>query len=182
VARLSKARLKRIVQKGASPPNPSESYLNSLGMLDSVTRDCINVSQGFAGISSPTGKNFYASVLFTAMITKSITLLNIAPLSDWSKKYIEHWDYGSMSNITRSLMETRCAFHYLCTENCTETEWNCRWNLLNLHDCISRKRLFEAQEDARDQVIGFDKQAEELRERLRNNIYFLGLKEQKKAP
>jgi hypothetical protein len=57
-------------------------------------------------------------------------------------------------------------------------EWNCGWNLLNLHDCNSRIRLLEAKPSSDEGLNELRTQAEELRERLRNNAHFLGLRHQ----
>lgn len=79
-----------------------------------------------------------------------------------------------MTGIARTMLELRAAFHYLCTDPCESDEWYCRWNLFNLHDCVARIRLFDAQGDS-DQVAGLMVQAEELRERLRQNQFFQSL-------
>ena len=160
-----------IADLGGLEPEPSENYLESLNMLDNVVRECMHVSRGYAGIRSPHGRHFYASVLFTVMIGRGLSLLMLAPHSPWTSKQIEHWDYSSMTGIARTMIELRVAFYYLCTEECTEDEWNFRWNLFNLHDCTSRIRMFDALGQT-DQVEAFKEQAEELRERLTTNPFF----------
>lgn len=159
---------------------PSESYLESLNVLDNVVRECINVSGSYSGISSPSGRHFYASVLFTSLITRGVSLVTLAPHSPWADKMIEHWDYATAAVIARTMMELRAAFHYLCVDPCTDDEWDCRWNVLNLHDCTARKKLFDATGNDPEQVAGFEAQAEELRERLKANAYFTQLGQQKK--
>ena len=139
-----------------------------------MARECIWVSKRYAGILAPEGRHFYASVLFVSMITRSISLLNLAPYSPWAVKKIEHWDYSSMTGVARTMLELRAAFYYLCIDPCETDEWYCRWNLFNLHDCVSRIRLFDAQGDP-DQVAGLVVQAEELRDRLRGNQFFNSL-------
>ena len=69
------------------------------------------------------------------------------------------------------MLELRIGFFYLCVEECSTEEWDLRWNLFNLHDCVSRIRLFEASEET-EHVLGFKNQADKLRERLKNNIVF----------
>jgi hypothetical protein len=153
---------------------PSEHYLEVVGMLDNVVRECMYVSRGYAGIRSPTSRHFYASVLFTALITRGVSLAQLMPFTPWAEKRIEHWDYASVAGIVRTMLELRIAFYYLCTEKCSEDEWQCRWNLFNLHDCVSRTRLFEAMSDA-EQVQAFAAQTDELRQRLHSNPYFQSL-------
>src|SRR5260221_4769271 len=154
---------------------PSAGYMQSVQVLDSVVRHCMFLSRQYGGIRAPTSRHFYASVLFTALITRGVSLAIVAPHSPWATKLIEHWDYATATGIVRTLLELRFAFHYLCVDPCTDKEWNCRWNVLNLHDCTARRRLFEARQTDPEQVEGFEKQAEELRERLRNNSHFATL-------
>lgn len=177
--------ISEIVDQGGLEPEPSEGYLESLNMLDNVARECLHVSRGYGGIPSPHGRHFYASVLFTAMISRGLSLLMLAPHSPWTSKQIEHWDYSSMTGITRTMIELRVAYYYLCTDECSDDEWYFRWNLFNLHDCTSRIRMFEAlaemheaegrgeqAESAKKEVEGFKEQSEELRERLTASPFF----------
>jgi len=182
-----------IADRGGLEPEPSEHYLETLKMLDNVVRECIHVSQGYGGIPSPHGRHFYASVLFTGMVTRGVSLLMLAPHSPWTSKLIEHWDYSSMTGISRTMIELRIAFYYLCTEECSEDEWYFRWNLFNLHDCTSRIRMFEALGEAehiegleeqsggfKEQAESFKAQAEELRERLTSSPFFETIDERKR--
>jgi hypothetical protein len=57
-----------------------------------------------------TQKHFHASVLFTAMLSRSLSLLMLAPHSPWAHKMIEHWDYASAAVILRTMMELRAAY------------------------------------------------------------------------
>lgn len=153
---------------------PSDDYLEVVDMFDNVVRECMYVSRGYAGIPSPTSRHFYASVLFTALITRGVSLAQLMPFTPWAEKRIEHWDYASVAGIVRTMLELRIAFYYLCVDTCTQEEWDCRWNVFNLHDCTSRIRLFEAAGDE-DQLNAFQIQADELRERLRSNPHFQSL-------
>ncbi|MEJ2376065.1 MAG: DUF5677 domain-containing protein [Pseudolabrys sp.] len=170
-----------VFRAGNIGAEPSPDYHRALFVLDNVVRECITVSRQYGGLQAATQKNFYASVLFTAMLSRSVSLLMLAPHSPWARKMIEHWDYASAAVILRTMMELRAAFHYLCVDECTDEEWNCRWNLLNLHDCNSRIRLFEAREPADlAQIAGLQAQAEELRNRLRTNGHFETLRHQER--
>ena len=154
---------------------PSPHYRECVSALDNVVRHCIAVSRACAGIPARTGKHYYASLLFTSLTTRSVTLAILLPHSPWSKKQLEHWDYSSTAGIVRSILELRLAFFYLCSEKCAPVEWQCRWNLLNLHDCTSRIHLFENFPDAQDHLDGFSEQAKELRARLTSNPFFNAL-------
>lgn len=155
-------------------PEPSDQYLESLNALDNVVRECMHISHRHHGIASPTGAHYYASVLFVAMITRAVSLLNLSPHSPWAAKLIEHWDYASMTGIVRTMIELRSAFHYLCIDPCTPEEWDCRWNLFNLHDCVSRIRMFDARGEA-GEVAVLVAQADELRDRIQDNSFFQSL-------
>jgi hypothetical protein len=162
-----------ILRAGNIGDQPSADYLRSVDVLDNVVREGITVSRQYAGIQAPSSKHFYASVLYTALLSRSVSLLMLAPHSPWARKMIEHWDYASAAVIVRTMLELRAAFHYLCVDQCSNEEWNCRWNLLNLHDCCSRIRLFEAKPSSDKGLAGLQVQAEELRGRLKANNHFV---------
>jgi hypothetical protein len=176
--------LDQIAARGGVEPKPSDDYLERLNVIDDVVRECIHVSKRYAGIKSPTARHFYASVLFTSLVTKGVSLAIFCPLSPWAQKMVEHWDYGSLTGVVRSMLETRLNFFYLCVEACTDEEWDCRWNLFNLNDCIARRRLFEAQQEMTGvdvpDVAGFAAQADEVRQRLNANTFFLALPEKQR--
>lgn len=159
---------------------PSDHYIETLSALDNALHSCIKVSQKFAGIHSPTGRHFYASVLFTSLCTRGVTLAMVAPHSKWAKRCFEHWDYASVAAMIRSILEVRIAFFYLCIDKCDKDEWDCRWNIFNLHDCCSRIRLFESMESENQDIAPFRKQAEELRNHLLSNSFFMSLSEKKR--
>jgi hypothetical protein len=163
-----------VVDASALGPEPSPGYTESLDLIDNVVRECMFISKSYARLQAPTYRHFYASVLFTVMLTRGVSLLTLAPLTPWAQKKIEHWDYASLAILVRTMIELRIAFYYLCTEACSDDEWNCRWNLLNLHDCVSRLRIAEVKEDAAE-ISALKEQAEELRERLRSNNHFCAL-------
>ncbi len=158
---------------------PTNRYKERLDALDNALYSCIEVSQRLAGIPSPTGRHFYASVLFTSLCTRGLSLAIIAPHSRWAKRRIEHWDYASIAGMARSIFEVRIAFFYLCIDECKKAEWECRWNLFNLHDCQSRIRLFEFM-DSEGQAVAFKKEAEGLRQRLLSNSFFITLPERQR--
>lgn len=143
-----------------------------MAALDSVVRDCIEVSHACEGIRSPTGSHYFASVLFTSLCTRAVSIAVMTPYSPWSKKLVEHWDYASMASLTRALLEVRLAFFYLCVETCSDDEWQCRWNIFNIHDCRSRLRLFTELPGSSEDVSSFQEQLKELQERLTSNAHF----------
>ena len=172
--------LESIVDDSRLGGEPSPEYLENVNMIDNIVRECMYVSKSYGGILAPSGRHSYAAIIFTALITRGVSLAILTPYTPWAEKRIEHWDYASVTGIVRTMLELRLAFYYLCVDKCSDDEWYCRWNIFNLHDCVSRIRLFESMEKSQDQVNSFQKQAEELRERLKSNLYFAALPEKQK--
>jgi hypothetical protein len=173
---MSLAFLKKLFGRTANAnTSASENYKARIEAFESVLNDCINVSNNCAGIPAPTGAHFYASVLFTALCSRGVSFAILAPGTSWSKKIVDHWDYASLAVLVRSLLEIRLAFFYLCVEQCDRTEWDCRWNIFNLHDCMARIHLFSEMDSNSADIPGFQTQAEELKGRLNNNAFFLAL-------
>ena len=154
---------------------PSSNYQQRVDALVNVVHHCIAVSNACAGIPAPSSAHYWASVLFTSLCTRGYSLAVLVPNSPLAKKEIEHWDFTSAAGIVRSILEVRLAFFYLCVEPVASEEWNCRWNLFNLHDCTSRLHLFQDTPSGERDIEGFVKQADELRQRLKSNSFFLSL-------
>jgi hypothetical protein len=158
---------------------PSTEYVERIHAFDGAVRECISVSRELSGIPSPTSSHFWASILFTTLCTRAVSIATLAPYSPWSKHLIDQWDYASLASLTRSFLEIRLAFFYLAIEPCTDAEWNCRWNVFNIHDCTARiHMLAELQSDT--DSAGFQGQLDELRTRLLGNQFFLSLPEKQR--
>lgn len=164
----------RIVNK------PPDEYAEALEKVVSTVSECMLLSRSNAGISAPTGRHYFASVIFTSLITRAVTLVFISPYSPWSRRTFEHWDHASVANVARTVMEMRLNFRYLCSDGIGEDEWNCRWNLFNLHDCTARIDLMTVLGNA-DQVTALAGQADELRVRLLANPYFSSLPDKRRS-
>lgn len=141
-----------------------------------VTIAATNVSYSLAGKKSEP-KLFWATVIFTKLCTTSYTLLQILPNSQVSRHKISHWDFSSVATLGRNIIENYHTLFYLCFDEISEEEYQCRKQLFNLHDCISRKKVFSnfGNEDARD----FDRTATELRANLEQNSIFKGFSEKR---
>jgi len=161
-----------IVNDARLGAEPSAEYLERISVLDRAVRECMFVSRSYAGIPAPTSQHYYASVLFTALVTRAVSLMNLAPHSPWAQKIIEHWDYSSATGIVRTMMELRFAFYYFCVDKCSTTEWECRWHIFNLHDCVTRKRLLETLDGKEDEIRKLEDAAESLRNLLKDNASF----------
>lgn len=85
-----------------------------------------------------------------------------------------------MTGIVRSMLELRLALFYIAIEPMTRDEWECRWNVFNLHDCRSRIKLFEAAATMRDEppsseIAQMEQIIPDLQARLQGNPVFQGL-------
>jgi hypothetical protein len=165
---------------GNKGEEPSEDYSRALFVFDNVVRDCIGVSRQHGGIQAPSTKHFYASVLFTALVARSVSLAMLAPHSPWAQKLVEHWDYATAAIIVRTMMELRAAFHYLCVDQTSDEEWQCRWALLRLHDYNSRLKVLAAKLATAEDISELKIEAEKVRDELRANQHFLTLRHQQK--
>lgn len=160
-----------ILDKSAMPEPPTSAYSNALERLDGVVRTAIALSRSCGGIPSESGRHYYASVLFTTLLVRSVSLLQIAPLSNWAAKVIEHWDYASCSVIARTILEIRLCFYYLCVDQCDDDEWKCRWEAMNIHDCAHRIKIFEAL-GQEGEAAEHRKVMDRLIERIASNEHF----------
>lgn len=144
------------------------SYYETKLNFESLVGKCVNTSCSFANIPSKSQQHFYASVIFTKICVTAKTLLLILP-EDKNK----HWDYSSASSLTRNIIECTLIFYYLCIDKVDKSEWGCRWNIFNLHDCKARISLYEKlgiKEEEKSKEIEND-----LKNRLYKNKYFLSL-------
>lgn len=152
---------------------PSDEYNERIAAFESTLRECFELSQRCADIPAPTAAHFYASVLFTSLCSRCASFGILAPGTSLSSKAFDHWDYASLAVLARSILEIRISFFYLCTQDCTPVEWECRWNIFNLHDCTARIHLFQELDASSCDLPGFQAQADELRTRLTSNEFFL---------
>ena len=160
-----------ILDQAAMSELPTSLYSSALDRLDNVVRAAMALSKRCGGIPAASGRHYYASVLFTTLVVRAVSLLQIAPLSNWAQKVIEHWDYASCSVIARTILEIRLCFFYLCVDPCSDDEWKCRWEAMNIHDCAHRIKLFDAL-GREDEVAGHRKVLDELSERIASNSHF----------
>ena len=162
-----------------TPDGPSLQYGSAVEELESALVRSTNISRDCAGIESPTSAHYFASVLFTSLCVRGMSLALLVPHSPFAQKSIEQWDFASVAGVARSILEVRLAFFYLCVESLSKEQWEFRWNLFNLHDCMTRVHLFE--ELRSSDVDAFRDQAEDLRQRLKKNSHFVGLPPKQQA-
>jgi hypothetical protein len=157
-------------------PTPYETYLKK---YDDLVSAATAASQGAAGRISESARHYRGSVIFTKLGVAAVSLLLLLPRNSRVIGQFEHWDFGAVASLVRNLIECYFTFFSLSIDQVSDEEYNCRWNLFNLHDCLSRKRMFESL-GLEEESIGFDEQSKELKERLLRNSYFRSLDEKKR--
>ena len=155
----------------------NKDYNDALKKFDVVISGATSISQGAAGRPAQSSQHFYASTLFTRLCTSGVSLLYLSPRSRLVVPLFSHWDFSAIASLTRNLIECYTTFYYLCIDQVSEDEWNCRWNLFNLHDCLRRRKMFECFGENAVELKAFDDQAAELKARLLDNSCFSSLKE-----
>lgn len=140
---------------------------------------CKNTSSEKAGIPSPTSSHYYSALIFTKLCTSAVSLLSICPPPKKIGKSV-HWDCASAATLTRSIVEAYLVFYYICIEECEEKEWQARWRLLNLHDHMSRLKMFKVMEDAGDQVKQFEEYTPTVQSDLEKTEFFQALSEKQR--
>ena len=157
-----------------------KEYSETYEKYCSIIKECTSTSRRFMGIPSPTSAPFYASLLFTKLCTGSVSIKKLSPEPEQIRSNV-HWDFGSVVSLTRSLIECYLVFFYLCIENCAPEEWDARWKLMNLHDHMSRSKMFKAMgEDIESDEIS-NKIKNEVISALKNNSWFKMFSEKQQA-
>jgi hypothetical protein len=149
-------------------------YEEALREYDEVISACTAISQGAEGIFTESRKHYYASVLFTKLCVSGVSLLQLCPGNRLSMAKFEHWDYSSVGAIARSIIDCSHMYYYLCIDSVSQDEWECRWDICNLHDCLRRHKMFSSME-VLDDADSFTRTAIELREWLSKSNFFATL-------
>ncbi|MGY5796169.1 DUF5677 domain-containing protein [Rheinheimera faecalis] len=145
-----------------------------------VTLDrCKSTSSEKADIPSPTSSHYYSSLIFTKLCTSAESLLSICPSPTKIGKNA-HWDCASAATLTRAIVEAYLVFYYICIEECEEKEWQARWRLLNLHDHMSRLKMFNVMKGAEEQVKQFEKYTPTVQSDLEKSEFFKALSEKQR--
>ena len=136
-----------------------------------IIKQCTISSRRFMGIPSETSAHFYASLLFTKLCTCSISIRNLSPKPELIGKDA-HWDFGSVASLTRNIIECYLVFFYLCIDKCSKDEWDARWRLMNLHDHMSRTKLFQSMGEDVENNKDANNIKKDVLLALNNNVWF----------
>jgi hypothetical protein len=111
---------------------------------------------------------FWGSILLYRMVINGETLVSL-----WAeKKTLDHY---SIAVVARSMIETGIMLFYITEPGKSDEEWHLRQNVLYLHDCIARLRLYQAIGNE-EQVVTGREIAEILRTRISGNPVFQAMK------
>src|SRR5712691_7911007 len=138
----------------AQASEAEKRYKAAVSGFDKAVSDATRVSQAAAGRQAEP-RSWWASVLFTRLCTTAVSLLSLAPRSRLAGRYIEHFDFSAVASLTRNLAECYLAFFYLCVDAVDQDEWLTRLNLLQLHDCTERFKMFRDFDSSDPQLDGF---------------------------
>ena len=108
----------------------------------------------------------YASALFTRLCGFANTLELMTPSIVEDRDRTDLWDFGSYAAVCRATLECCLWFFYLGVEDVGEERWRDRLNLVHLHDCSYRTRLFRTLLNDEDEALKYEKARVELIERL----------------
>ncbi len=151
-----------------------DHYITTLAVFDAAVCEALAVSQAQAGRFTAANIS-YASKIFTRMCGSSISMIRAAPLSRWVKSDFEDWQLSAVAGHARSILDGFILFHYLIAPTSSEAELRARINIMHLNDCTRRIELFKNLESTTDDIAGFERQLEELKERLLTNKFFNAL-------
>jgi hypothetical protein len=138
-----------------------------------------NLSYAKTGIpQSSRNKVFYGATLFTKLCTTAVSISKLCPhpskIGDDA-----NWDYRSVASLTRDIIECYLVFFYLCIEECTDDEWTARLGLMDLHDHMSRVKLFDAMGSVYEENEEAVETRDELLSFLKSNCFFKDLSEKR---
>ena len=149
-----------------------ERYEQVLDRFDGLVAATTAISQGASGRPSESSRHYHAALLYTRLASWGVSALFALPGNQRSIAQFENWDFPAVASLTRNLIECYLVFFYLCVEPIKEEDWECRWNIFNLHDCIRRREFFALLGVDPEALEEFDRGAEDLRGRLRANAKF----------
>lgn len=152
------------------PPSYTlNDYHRALSNFDKAVCEACAVSNFTAGRKVEAYKG-HSSHIFTRMCHHSVGLVSALPKSRWAKRDYECWEFSLVASHVRALMEGYLLFSYL-SEKTSDEEWYVKLNIMHLNDCSRRLRLHQnIRQD--DDVEGFKKQQDEIKERLKSSSYF----------
>lgn len=152
-----------------------EVYRAALRGFDAAVCDALAVGQAISGRMASHRIGF-GTHISTRITGHAQAMVRAAPLSRWARSDFNSWDFCALAGHARAIIEGLLLFHYLTDEPESDEEWSARINVMNLNDCTRRIQVLGGF-GLTEEVAGLEVQAEELREKLKANAWFVSLKE-----
>lgn len=149
----------------------ASDYRKALHRFDVSLCEATAVSQAQAGryVSAHLG---YATHIFARMCAHAQAMIRAVPHSRWVEADFWNWDFGAAAGHARAIFEGHLLFSYLIAAPNSEAEMKSRIEVMHLNDCTRRIELHKDIEAPQEEIDKFEKQREEVRERLKRNTYF----------
>jgi hypothetical protein len=154
-------------------------YHEEVSAFDSAITEATSLSLAVAGRKAPE-PSWRACLLYTRLCVNGVSLLALVPGSRFAGRTIDHYDFSAVASMARNIWECYFIFFYLGVDLKESDEWFTRLNVLQLHDCLSRWKMFHEFDGSDSQLADFLKQADELRERIGGRAHFLGFSEKRR--
>lgn len=149
-----------------------EEYLAALEAMDSAVCEALAVGQAQA-VRLATPCIGYATYVYARLCSHGVAAMRAVPLSRWVQSNHEDWSFNILACHARAILEGYLYYTYLVSPSDEDVEeGRARITLLQLNDCYSRLKIFAGNSD---QEPHFQRQTEELRDRLRGIAYFQAL-------
>ena len=77
-------------------------------------------------------------------------------------------DHSSIAAVTRNIIEAALMFFYVSELGVSDDEWGLRKDILDLHDCLTRYRIFKSWK-REEEMKSFRESAAKIKDRIRNH-------------
>lgn len=156
-----------------APPRTRKEYNLALERFDVTICEACAISQAAAGqIALP--HLGYGTHVFAGICGQGTAMIRALPLSRWVRSDFQFWALSGIAGYARAVIEGQLLFNYLMETPESRVAWSARLFVMHLNDCTRRITLL-TNAGAEEEANSFRMQAEEIKEVLRTNNYFLTL-------
>lgn len=128
------------------------------------------------GFTGGTTKQITAGILFESLCTRSHSFFTLASSMIEPEQDENAWDSPSLCTLSRSILDSRAAFFYLCVERCKKYERSVRYASFYLHHIEAKKTLCLLDGDATTPMM-YEIMADQTITALEKNPFFISLGE-----
>ncbi|HCS8192713.1 hypothetical protein [Pseudomonas aeruginosa] len=148
-------------------------YDDALSKLDIATCEAMALSQAIN--SDDAARHIAYSVeIYKRLCRHAVALVSAVPRSRWVAADFENWDFACVAGQSRAVMEGYLLFRYLVRAPSCNHEWVTKLLVLYLNDRVRRAKMM-TDLGATEASEHWSSEAQELRERLNENPWFLAL-------